>query len=263
MGLTSAQIPIWIDQSIFPQKPIYNTGQTLRLRTAFDVNRFVEALDQVVAENDALRLRFVESDDLVHQEVMDEVAVNLEYRDFSNHSDPESAAQAWIERLFWKPFRPDDCPLFHFAVAKVGSDCFLWLQKYHHLIIDAVGRQLVAARVAEIYDSCDSLSVGSAPPDPEPRSYRRLIELEEQYRCSRNWAADEAYWRTRFSDAPDALVRTHPDLSEKARSGRPVRLHCDLPRSSSNALRDLAQKHGSTVFKVIVGLAWCCFSRLY
>jgi amino acid adenylation domain-containing protein len=263
LALTSAQIPIWIDQSIFPQKPIYNTGQTLRLRTALDVDRFLEALDQVVAENDALRLRFVESDDLVHQEVMDEVAVNLAYRDFSNHNDPESAAQAWIEQLFWKPFRPDDCPLFHFAVAKVGSYCFLWLQKYHHLVIDAVGRRLVAASFAEIYDSCDSLSVGSAAPDPEPRSYRRLIELEEQYRRSRNWATDEAYWRTRFSDAPDALVRTHPDLSEKDRSGRPVRLNCDLPRSSSDALRNLAQRHGLTVFKVIVGLVWCCFSRLY
>ena len=42
-----------------------------------------------------------------------------------------------------------------------------------------------------------------------------------------------------------------------------MRLTCDLSDQSSDALRAFARRQGSTVFKVILGLAWCCFRRLY
>jgi hypothetical protein len=48
------------DQSLYPQKPIYNVGQTLILRTTIDVERFTAALERIVAENDAFRDRVIE-----------------------------------------------------------------------------------------------------------------------------------------------------------------------------------------------------------
>src|SRR5205823_1745288 len=131
-------------QSLYPQKPIYNTGQILALRTVLDVDRFVAALDRVVAENDALRLRFVQRDIGIFQEVMKDAPVDLEFGDFSAESCPDTAATAWIDQVFWNPIGATDFPLFKFALAKLDSNRFLWLQKYHHLIIDATGRQLVA-----------------------------------------------------------------------------------------------------------------------
>ena len=59
-SLTSPQIPIWIDQSLYPRKPIYHIGQTLILRTTIDVERFTAALERIVAENDAFRDRVIE-----------------------------------------------------------------------------------------------------------------------------------------------------------------------------------------------------------
>jgi len=64
-ALTAPQIPVWLDQSLYPQQQIYNSAQILTLRTALDLDRFVATLNRVVTENDALRLRFVESDSLV------------------------------------------------------------------------------------------------------------------------------------------------------------------------------------------------------
>jgi NRPS condensation-like uncharacterized protein len=151
-ALTAPQIPVWLGQSLNPEKSIYITAQTLTLRTALDLDRFAATLNRVVAENDALRLRFVESDGEVFQQVVSDVFVNLEFCDFSAERYPEAAANDWIEEILRKPLRAADFPLFHFALAKFATDRFIWLQKYHHLIIDGIGRQLVAARVAKVYE---------------------------------------------------------------------------------------------------------------
>jgi NRPS condensation-like uncharacterized protein len=142
-ALTAPQIPVWLDQSLNPEKSIYITAQTLTLRTALDLDRFAATLNRVVAENDALRLRFVESDGEVFQQVVSDVFVNLEFCDFSAERYPEAAANDWIEEILRKPLRAADFPLFHFALAKFATDRFIWLQKYHHLIIDGIGSPIM------------------------------------------------------------------------------------------------------------------------
>ena len=259
-ALTVPQIPIWLDQSAYPRKPIYNTGQTVTLQVPLVIDQFVEALNRVISENDALRLRFIQCDDEVFQEVVDDVAVDLDYQDFSGENIPEQAAQAWIERLFWKPVEPNDFPLFKFALAKLASDRFLWLQKYHHLIIDAAGRQRVAARVAEIYEL---LSAKTPIADPDLGTYGNLADVEEQYLASHQSAVDEAYWQNRFADLPEPLIHSDPRLSERGLSGRPVRLTCDVSDQTSQALRALARKHKSTLFRIVLCLAHSYFSRTY
>src|SRR5262249_31108186 len=259
-ALTVPQIPIWLDQSVYPRKPIYNTGQTVTLGVPLVIDQFVEALNRVISENDALRLSFIQCDDEVFQEVVDDVAVDLEYQDFSGEKIPEQAAHAWIERLFWKPVEPSDFPLFKFALAKLANDRFLWLQKYHHLIIDAAGRQRVAARAAEIYES---LSAKAPIAGRDVGTYGNLADVEEQYLESHQFAVDEAYWQNRLADLPEPLIHSDPRLSERGLSGRPVRLTCNVSDQTSQALRALARKHKSTLFRVVLCLAYSYFSRTY
>ena len=260
-ALTGPQIPVWLDQSLNLEKPIYITAQTLTLRTALDLDRFAATLNRVVAENDALRLRFVESGGEVFQQVVSDVFVNLEFCDFSAERHPEAAANDWIEKILRKPLRATDFPLFKFALAKCATDRFIWLQKYHHLIIDGIGRQLVAARVAKVYDA---LSAGTEPPPAANSTYIAVAKAEEdQYLTSDSCAADEVYWRTRLIDFPGPLVSASAHLSEKSRSGRLTQLAYDLSREDFDALRAFARRQGSTVFKVVLCVTWCCFSRLY
>jgi hypothetical protein len=264
--LTAPQMAIWLDQVMHPKRPIYNTGQTLTIRTALDVDRFAAALRRTVAANDSLRLRVFQRGGRVLQEVVapDDVEFGIDLHDVSAEADPDAAAAAWIERTFWTPLAPGDFPLFRFAVAKVAPDRFVWLQKYHHLIIDATGRRLVAARAAAIYDA---LSAGEVPlpglVTGGSRSFRSAKEAEDAYLASERCAVDEAYWTARFADPPEPIVRSEMRLSERSRSGRPARLDCALTQEESDALRVFAARHGSSPFKIVVCLAWSCFSRLY
>src|SRR5205085_2394872 len=120
-----------------------------------------------------------------------------------------------IDQVFWNPIGATDFPLFKFALAKLDSNRFLWLQKYHHLIIDATGRQLVAARVALVYDA---LSVGAEPPPAEGGRYVTLAKAaDDQYFGSDSLTADDAYWRSRLANLPEPIFQNHARLTEKSR----------------------------------------------
>jgi hypothetical protein len=128
---------------------------------------------------------------------------------------------------------PTDFPLFHFALAKISESHFIWLQKYHHLIIDATGRQLVAARVARIYNA---LAAGNAPLLTSAPQYRQAKEAENEYLASEQYNADAIYWRARLAEVGKRLVNADISRSDKSRSGRPVRLDCGFTCDDSAAL---------------------------
>jgi thioesterase domain-containing protein/acyl carrier protein len=259
-ALTAPQTALLLDQSLHPHKPIYNTGQTLTMRTVLDTESFVRALHQVVSESDALRTKLVWRAGHVHQQLVDHFRPDVEFKDVSEDARPAEAANAWIERRFWQPIEPWEFPLFRFALVKVAHDRYLWLQAYHHLIIDGTGRHLVCARVAQLYNA---LVNGEQPPAVAGGTCRAAREVEDGYLKSDQYNADEAYWRLRFADLPNPVIKAAPETSEKLRSGRQTRVDCHLSRAESDVLREFARSRGSTVFKVLIGLAWACFSRLY
>jgi thioesterase domain-containing protein/acyl carrier protein len=259
-SLTAPQMAIWLDQALHRGKPIYNTGQIITISAALDTQRFAQALRDATAENDALRLRFHQNGPQIVQEIADVAAHDMEFQDFSDRAGAGAAARAWLNTVFWQPISPTDFPLFQFALAKVSAHRFLWLQKYHHLITDAVGRQLIASRVAEIYEA---LSRPDSLPQRDVGTYALARSMEDEYLASDQYAADEAYWKQRFDPLPRMMVRAAATASEKLRSGRPARIICGMTLDESNALRAFARSRGSSVFQLMVATAWCCFSRLY
>ncbi|MDB5904172.1 MAG: non-ribosomal peptide synthetase [Betaproteobacteria bacterium] len=259
-ALTVPQTAIWLDQALYPGKPIYNTGQTITISADLDTPRFREALRRTVDEADALRLRFFQQTDGIFQETASGIVPDVAIRDFSKEADPQRAADDWIEQTFWRALTPSTFPLFEFALVRVAVRRYLWLQKYHHLVIDATGRQLVARRVAEIYAA---LERGEEPAGARALPYRAAKEAEDQYLSSSQYGVDDAYWRQRFAALPDAVVPADVQCSERLRSGRPARLDCEVTQAQSAALRAFATRHSSTAFKVILALVWSCFSRFY
>lgn len=258
-GLTSQQMAIWLDQALYPGTAIYNTGQIITICAALDVRLFEAALEQTIAETDALRLRFVQQGGEVLQDVRPAQAASLLISDFTSQQESEQAARAWLEGLFWEPLAPTAVPLFKFALARVTSDRFLWLQKYHHLIIDATGRRHIASRVAQIYDA---RLAGRQPPAAASHSFSLAKRAEDEYLASPQYAADRAYWTSRFTTLPKPIVEADLALTEKRRSGVRGRCDCDLTPAMSDSLRSFARGNGTTVFKVIVALTWAYFFQL-
>jgi len=120
--LSSPQVDIWFDQSLHPDVPLYNIGGYVRIAGPIDPVRFEQALNQVIADNDALRILLHEGKGLPTQTFAEHAPVTLEVRDFSAREDAHAAALAWMKQAFVTPFQFYDRFLFHFVLCKISDN---------------------------------------------------------------------------------------------------------------------------------------------
>jgi hypothetical protein len=66
-SLSSTQHEIWFDQILHPKLPQYNIGGYLQIEGAVEPIVFEKALNQVIEENDALRIILHEGENLPTQ----------------------------------------------------------------------------------------------------------------------------------------------------------------------------------------------------
>jgi amino acid adenylation domain-containing protein len=248
--ITTTQAAIWLDQQLFPGKPIYNTGQVLTIRGELRVDIFERALHEVIAESLCLQLPPRSSP----------APFNLTLLDFRDEKDPTAAAMRWMQSAMGAAISLDDPALFHFALIQVGVDQSLWFQKYHHIIIDATGRQLLSQRTASRYRA---LRFGDPLPKIDAVLPDQLVDEERRYLSSHAHEADRCYWLREFDQWPGPLHEIDRQHTERAKSGRHARITFTLKRADFARLGAAAHQLGSSPFRAIVALTFAAFARLY
>ena len=169
-------------------------------------------------------------------------------------------AWQWIREEMRRPIPLDDPALFRFALIRVGDDHTLWLQKYHHIIIDATGRRLLAARTAARYRA---LRFGEPLPALDAATPEELLQAERRYVASDAHQADRKYWLEQFTKWPGPLLEMDRRNTERARSGVHARTGFTLKRADFARLETTARALSSSAFRAIVALSYVAFARLY
>ena len=248
--LRQAQTAIWLDQQLFPTKPIYNTGQVLTIRGNLRFDLFELALRETVAESPWLQLPPRTA----------AIAFDLPLLDFRDRKDPFAAAKSWMQDELRRALALDRAPLFRFALLRVSDDLTLWFQKWHHIIIDATGRRLLSARTAARYRALrfnePLFKFNAAAPEV-------VLEDERRYAASSDYEMDRVYWSDRFANWFGPLLDGNRENTERGKSGRPTRIAFTLKRADFARLESAARTLGSSAFRAIIALAYVAFSRLY
>ena len=258
--LTDAQTALWLHHVFLPDKPICNTGQLVSLNAPINPSLFADALNSALEEADALRIRLGIASGVPFQRVVGFERAPLEIMDFSSESDPTKAALAWIEREFWTNIPWQTFPLFRFVLVKTANDRYLWLQKHHHIIVDATGAELLTRRVIQFYEA---LTGGHSPPPSAGAPFHTFVESERDYRNSERFNEDQEYWLDRFSDLPTPLISGDRVNSERSRSGRPARLSFHVEKEVWDTLEAAAKLYKSTTFRAVIALIYIALRRLY
>ena len=139
--LTAAQSTLWLDQQLFPGKPIYNTGHFLAIQGPLRVDLFEQALRETVEECPGLRL----------PQWSGPVPFDLALLDFRDEKDPDAAAERWMRAKMREVIPLEDPTLFCFALIRIGEARTLWFLEAHHIVMDATSRRLFCARTAARY----------------------------------------------------------------------------------------------------------------
>ena len=117
--LTFAQSGIWLDQQLFPGKPVYNTGLALTIRGELRTDLFEIALRETIAESPGLQLPPRSAP----------VLFDLPVLDLREKEDSLVVAQHWMEAAMRRPIPLDDPALFEFALIRISQSHTIWLRK--------------------------------------------------------------------------------------------------------------------------------------
>ena len=169
LPLTTAQSGVWFAQQLNPKNTVFNAGEFLEIDGPVDAQLFEAALRQVVAEAEALRVRFTDAGGAPVQRIVPAAELDWSLRqiDVSGESEPWAAARTWMENDLARPLDPRSDQLFLFALFRLADDHYLWLHRYHHLLVDGLTVAMIAQRTAAVYSA---LAAGSRR--RPPRSLR-------------------------------------------------------------------------------------------
>ncbi|MEU9304037.1 amino acid adenylation domain-containing protein [Streptomyces sp. NPDC048269] len=236
LPLTAAQSGVWYAQQLNPQNTIFNTGEFLEIDGPVDALFLQQALRQVVAEAETLRLRFHEGDSGPVARIVPAADLDwsLHVVDVSDAPNPRAAARAWMAEDFARPLDTEHDQLFLFALFKIAEGRHLWLHRYHHLLVDGFTVNMVAQRTAAVYSA---LVVGEPVPATPFAPLARLLDEKAAYRDSDRLGTDRAYWIDRLKECPEpiSLSGEQPHLARSL-----ARRTAHLGRTETELLRNLA-----------------------
>jgi amino acid adenylation domain-containing protein len=241
LPLSDAQLGFWYAQKADTSIFALSIADYTRIRGEIDPALFETALRQVVAETEALRVRFVERDNVPSQLVMPPFDWPMTYQDVSSEADPIAAAEAWMRADLARPIDVCRGPLFTYALFKAAPQDFLWYARNHHIVMDAYGGSLIARRLAEVYSALS----GGFPVDRSPfGSLAALVEEDAAYRASESFEADRRFWLDLMSGCPPPLTLSNRKSTPSAQF---LRLTTELPSTTVTQLQRFAQRLRLTV----------------
>ena len=250
--LLSNQQEIWFEQILHHNNPLYNIGGYSQIDGSIEPTIFEQAINQVIRENDALRIILCKGENIPTQVFLEQADIKLDFRDFSNQNNSHQKAIEWMQQDFAKPFQLYDKLLFKYVLFKISDNCYYSFQKYHHIIVDGWSISLIVQRIASAYNA-----ISAGKPYSECYSYLDFIENDIDYLSSRKFVQHQRYWQEKYQQLPEPFLVRHHVTQTSQRSTLCVK------RLLYNQLTEFAVKNKVSTFHVILGVLYCYFVRIY
>lgn len=205
--LTPGQRAIWLDYNRSGPGALYNLIADFEIEGPLNVALLEQALNQVVADNDVLRVGFENLEGEVRQRIYPEVQLKI---DCLKAPDGEASQQDWIRSVIESrgraAFDISTPPLMRAFLIQLGGHSSIFVCVFHHLLIDGNGfayfyEQLETAYGARVEPG--SRIIGSE--SIKPCSYRRNVWLVNQLIETKRKRA-QAFWHQELQGAPLPLT---------------------------------------------------------
>lgn len=239
IGLTSTQLPVWLDLQSGTHPSSYIIGGYVRIPGLVDPDRFARAVETVAARNDALRLRFDLKEPLQR---INSTASPVEIIDFRHALDPDVDFRSYLEIEFPKPFDLSARGrLFRITLVQMENALWYCVLKFHHLVADGMSISLVFGQICDVYN-------GDVRGISLPAPYRDFAQDDAAYLASDRYRRDLKYWRERFQTVPQPLFPERGPGHRRADRGFAPALTLPLPWERYRLLTELGKVRGTTTF---------------
>ena len=266
LPLSHAQQRLWFLAQLDEANATYHIPLAVRLDGALDVAALRRALKSLFVRHESLRTIFVAEQGQVHAELLsDSTDMAWRERDLRGHYDADATLTQFLAQERNRPFDLTSGPLIRVGLARIKDDSYVLQLTLHHIIADGWSLGILARELGVYYAAAQRSPADSlSPPAIEalPIQYADYVAWEHTWLTRERLSAQTAYWRDRLADAPTllALPTDRPRPERQSFTGTFVPLTLD--RTLTQQLKQLSQRHGVTLFMLVLAAWAVVLSRL-
>ncbi|UGQ48158.1 non-ribosomal peptide synthetase [Massilia endophytica] len=257
-ALSFAQQRLWFLAQMDGVSGAYHIPFGLRLAGRLDAAALQQALDRIVARHESLRTCFVQADGQPAQRIAPRAAFALV------HAELPAATQAAIARQVEEeaaaPFDIENGPLIRGRLLRVAQEEHVLLLTMHHIVSDGWSMGLLVKELSAQYAAC--LEGRPDPLPPLPVQYADFAAWQRRCLQGDVLQSQAAYWEAALAGAPALLDlpldRPRPAQQDYRGGFVPFALDAD----ATCALKELAARHGVTLFMALLAGWAALLSRL-
>jgi hypothetical protein len=254
LPLSFAQQRLWFIAQLEGDSATYHIPAALRLRGTLDTNALRRALDTLFARHEALRSIFVTTDGEPRVALLPSAqALPLVEHDLQGHDDAAIRLARLTREEALAPFDLASGPLIRARLLRLADADAVLLITQHHIISDGWSLGILVNELSALYRAFTL-----DQPDPLPPlalHYPDYAAWQRQWFTGERLAEQLDYWHGHLADAPGllALPTDRPRTTTPSHAGASVPLQLDA--SLTRALKQLGQRHDSTLFMTLLA-AW-------
>nr|WP_036774510.1 non-ribosomal peptide synthetase [Photorhabdus australis] len=261
LPLSFAQQRLWFLAQFEGVSETYHIPLTLRLRGQLDIDAWQQALNRLFARHEALRSVFITVNGQPQVELLPtEFGLPVKKYDLRKAFDVDKQLKYLCEQEAEMPFNLARGPLIRSALVQLANDDYVFLLTQHHIVSDGWSVGILKSELSALYVACLKQLPDPLPPlmiqYPDYAAWQRKVFLSEGLQAQRD------YWHRVLADAPVLLElpTDRPRPSQQSFTGGRIPVHVDA--SLVQALKQLGQQQGTTLFMTLL-TAWAALlSRL-
>ena len=250
--LSFAQQRLWFLNQWEPGSPVYHIAEAGRIKGAFNITAFEQALNEIVRRHEALRTTFPALDGQPVQIVLPSLELRVPLIDLRHLAESEREAEARrlsrAEAL--RPFDLGHDALLRITLLRLGEQEYVELFVMHHIVSDGWSLNVLTQEIAALYQH---FSAGSSSPLPELQIQYADYALWQRERLQGDVLETQlAYWREQLGGALPVLELPADRPRPAVQTFRGARLTLPLSKTVSDALRALSLSEGVTLFMTML-----------
>ncbi|MER7862376.1 amino acid adenylation domain-containing protein [Amycolatopsis japonica] len=247
--LSAQQHQIWFLHHLSPNALAYNTQFTLRLTGDLDQRMLERALSSIVERHEILRTTFHDGPDGPVQVVHAPWDVSVGLTDLRG-IEPAHRREVMTEDKRTRMSRLFDIaelPLVRWQLYRLSDDSWELFQSEHHFVHDGWSASLFLKEIRDAYQAVSGDRRDAI--EPLAVQYRDYARWYQEWKQSKNFNEQAAYWTDKLDGCPAQGVTFDSDLTRPSKQGfHGACLRTDIPAEMIDRVDVLCSQHNVTRF---------------
>lgn len=246
--LSLSQKDIWTEILAWSNSCHLNIGGFSRIVGEIDAALFQQALDNLTAAEDALRLVPTSEG---NQILLDTYRYPLVIKNFTDQPNGEDLATLWQQRWMSEPFEIGKQPTIRFALVTATPQLHYVVIQSLHIAMDGWSLSNAVQKLGQHYTS---LLTNDPSLIAESRDYQDFIVDSNSYKSGKQFQKDVDYWNLAIPQLPEPVFEARYNAPIISGVSRAYVENCKIQRALINQLKTLCTANKHTIFHGFLAL---------